>query len=91
MISGFLAAFTGLLAASRQYTVNNTMGKDMVLLTFAVAILGGASLTGGRGTILGMLGGVLLLGMVNNSLTLIGINVFLLYATYGVLQRTWLR
>jgi simple sugar transport system permease protein/ribose transport system permease protein len=32
-----------------------------------------------------MLGGALLLAMISNSLTLIGINVFLLYATYGIL------
>ncbi|MEW5722497.1 MAG: ABC transporter permease [Thermodesulfobacteriota bacterium] len=85
MISGVLAAVAGLLAAGRQDAINNTMGKDMVLLSFAGAILGGASLTGGQGTPLGMLGGALLLGMIDNSLTLIGINVFILYACYGLL------
>lgn len=85
LIAGMLAAVAGLLAAGRQDAINNTMGKDMVLLSFAGAILGGASLTGGRGTPMGMLGGALLLGMIDNSLTLIGINVFLLYACYGFL------
>lgn len=85
ILSGFLAALAGLLAAGRQDAINNTMGKDMVLLSFAGAILGGASLTGGRGTPIGMLGGALLLGTISNSLTLIGINVFLLYACYGLL------
>lgn len=85
ILSGLLAAVAGLLAAGRQDAINNTMGKDMVLLSFAGAILGGASLTGGRGTPIGMLGGSLLLGTISNSLTLIGINVFILYAVYGVL------
>ncbi len=85
MLSGALAAVAGLLAAGRQDAVNNTMGKDLVLFTFAGAILGGCSLGGGKGTALGMLGGALLLGMITNALTLIGINVFILYATYGVL------
>jgi ribose/xylose/arabinose/galactoside ABC-type transport system permease subunit len=85
ILSGLLAAVAGLLAAGRQDAINNTMGKDMVLLSFAGAILGGASLTGGRGTPIGMLGGALLLGTISNSLTLIGINVFILYAVYGVL------
>jgi ribose/xylose/arabinose/galactoside ABC-type transport system permease subunit len=85
MISGLLAAIAGLLAAGRQDAVNNTMGKDQVLFTFAGAILGGASLSGGKGTALGMLGGALLLGMITNALTLAGINVFILYATYGAL------
>lgn len=83
--SGVLAALAGLLAAGRQDAINNTMGKDMVLLSFAGAILGGCSLDGGRGTPLGMLGGALLLGMIDNSLTLMGVNVFLLYALYGVI------
>lgn len=85
VISGILAALAGLLAAGRQDAINNTMGKDMVLLSFAGAILGGCSLNGGRGTPLGMLGGALLLGMIDNSLTLIGVNVFLLYACYGLI------
>ncbi|MEW6264347.1 MAG: ABC transporter permease [Thermodesulfobacteriota bacterium] len=85
VLSGLLAALAGLVAAGRQDAINNTMGKDMVLLSFAGAILGGTSLTGGRGTPLGMLGGALLLGMIDNALTLIGINVFILYACYGVL------
>ena len=85
IIAGMLAAVAGLLAAGRQDAINNTMGKDMVLLSFAGAILGGCSLTGGRGTPIGMLGGALLLGMIDNSLTLIGINVFILYACYGLL------
>jgi ribose/xylose/arabinose/galactoside ABC-type transport system permease subunit len=83
--AGVLAAIAGLLAAGRQDAINNTMGKDMVLLSFAGAILGGCSLDGGRGTPLGMLGGALLLGMIDNSLTLIGVNVFLLYACYGII------
>jgi simple sugar transport system permease protein/ribose transport system permease protein len=85
VLSGLLASVAGLLAAGRQDAINNTMGKDMVLLSFAGAILGGSSLTGGRGTSMGMLGGALLLGTISNSLTLVGINVFLLYACYGVL------
>jgi simple sugar transport system permease protein/ribose transport system permease protein len=85
VLAGILAAVAGLMAAGRQDAINNTMGKDMVLLSFAGAILGGASLRGGRGTPLGMLGGALLLGMIDNSLTLIGINVFILYACYGLL------
>lgn len=85
LMSGILAALAGLLAAGRQDAVNNSMGKDMVMFTFAGAILGGCSLDGGKGTALGMLGGALLLGTISNALTLMGINVFILYAVYGFL------
>lgn len=85
VIAGFLAAVAGLLAAGRQNSVSNSMGEGMVLLAFAGAILGGASLEGGKGTPLGMLGGALLLGMISNSLNLLGVGVTLVYATQGAL------
>ncbi len=85
MIAGLLAAVAGLLAAGRQGSVSNSMGEGMVLLAFAGAILGGASLEGGKGTPLGMLGGALLLGMISNSLNLLGVGVTLVYATQGAL------
>lgn len=85
VIAGLLAAVAGLLAAGRQNSVSNTMGEGMVMLAFAGAILGGASLEGGKGTPLGMLGGALLLGMISNSLNLLGVGVTLVYATQGAL------
>lgn len=85
MLAGLLAAVAGLLAAGRQGSVSNSMGEGMVLLAFAGAILGGASLEGGKGTPLGMLGGALLLGMISNSLNLLGVGVTLVYATQGAL------
>lgn len=84
-LSGLLAAVAGLLAAGRQGSVSNSMGEGMVLLAFAGAILGGASLEGGKGTPIGMLGGALLLGMFSNSLNLLGVGVNLVYATQGAL------
>lgn len=85
VISGILAAVAGLLAAGRQGSISNSMGEGMVMLSFAGAILGGASLDGGKGTPLGMLGGAILLGMISNSLNLLGVNVSLVYATQGAL------
>ncbi|HOV79289.1 MAG TPA: ABC transporter permease [Bacillota bacterium] len=85
VIAGLLAAVAGLLAAGRQGSVSNSMGEGMVLLAFAGAILGGASLEGGKGTPMGMLGGALLLGMFSNSLNLLGVTVTLVYATQGAL------
>jgi simple sugar transport system permease protein/ribose transport system permease protein len=84
-IAGVLAAIAGLLTAGRQGSVSNTMGTNQVIFAFAGAILGGASLEGGKGTPLGMLGGALLLGMISNSLNLLGVGVTLVYATEGAL------
>jgi len=84
-LAGLLAAVAGLLAAGRQGSVSNSMGLNMVMLAFAGAILGGCSLDGGKGTPLGMLGGTILLGMISNSLNLLGVGVTLVYATEGAL------
>lgn len=85
MFAGVLAAIAGLIAAGRQEAVSNTMGKDLVMMSFAGAILGGGSFEGGKGKPIGMLGGALLLGMIDNALTLQGVYVSLVYATKGML------
>jgi simple sugar transport system permease protein/ribose transport system permease protein len=85
ILAGLLAAFAGLLTAGRQGSVSPSMGLNMVLLAFAGAILGGASLDGGKGSPIGFLGGALLLGMISNALNLRGVEVNLVYATQGLL------
>ncbi len=85
VLAGVLAAVAGLLAAGRQGSISNSMGEGMVLLSFAGALMGGASLQGGKGTPLGMLGGALLLGMFSNSLNLLGVGPSLIYASKGAL------
>ncbi|MDO4581758.1 MAG: ABC transporter permease [Bacillota bacterium] len=83
VLSGLLAGVAGLLAAGRAGSIANSMGDGMVMMSFAGAILGGASLSGGKGTPLGMLGGALLLQMISNSLTLLGVPINLVYAVKG--------
>ncbi len=83
IIAGLLAAVAGLIATGRQNAVSNGMGSGMVMMAFAGAILGGSSFNGGVGKPIGMLGGALLLGMIDNALTLRGVNVNLVYATKG--------
>jgi ribose/xylose/arabinose/galactoside ABC-type transport system permease subunit len=85
VMAGTLAAFAGLLTAGRQGSISPSMGVNMVLLSFAGAILGGASLDGGKGTPIGFLGGALLLGMFSNALNLRGVEVNLVYAMQGLL------
>lgn len=83
VIAGVLAAVGGLIAAGRQGSVSNALGEGMVLLAFAGALMGGASLQGGTGTPIGMLGGALLLGMFSNSLNMLGVGPSLIYALKG--------
>jgi simple sugar transport system permease protein/ribose transport system permease protein len=85
VLAGILAAVAGLLAVGRQTSVSNRIGDGMVLLAFAGAILGGTSITGGKGSAVGMLGGSIFLAAISNSLNLLQVNVFLVYATQGLL------
>lgn len=85
MLAGLLASVAGLITAGRQNAVSNNMGTNLVMMAFAGAILGGCSFNGGMGKPVGMLGGTLLLGMLDNALTLNGVDVNLVSATKGAL------
>jgi simple sugar transport system permease protein/ribose transport system permease protein len=61
------------------------MGNGSVMLAFAGALLGGTSMSGGKGSSFGMLGGALLLGMFSNALNLLGVTVTLVHAAQGAL------
>jgi simple sugar transport system permease protein/ribose transport system permease protein len=84
-LSGTIAALAGLLIVGRQGGVSNVMGQNMVMLSFAGAVLGGVSLQGGIGTSLGMFGGVLFLSVIDNCLVLLGIDVYVIYCIKGLL------
>lgn len=85
VISGLLASLGGLLIIGRMQAITNTVGEKLVMLTFAGAVLGGVGLTGGKGRISGVLGGVLLLSMIDNILTLRGVNPYIIYAAKGTI------
>ena len=77
VISGVLAALGGiLLSASRLSSVDPALGTGYELTAIAAAAVGGTSLAGGRGTVLGTVLGALLLGVLQNSLSLLKVNAF---------------
>jgi ribose/xylose/arabinose/galactoside ABC-type transport system permease subunit len=84
-ISGLIAAFCGLVFAGRLESIPITMGKGMIFEVFAAAVLGGVSLSGGKGSLIGALGGVLFLGIIGSMLTWFGVNAFLVEAIRGVI------
>ncbi len=69
-----LAALTGLLYLSRMGIGDPVVGDGLELQSITAVILGGTSLFGGRGGVVGTLGGVLLLGLTNNLLVVLKIN-----------------
>jgi D-xylose transport system permease protein len=73
VIAAVLAVLAGILDVSRSYSVSvNTGGGNTSLNAIAAAVIGGTSLFGGRGTIVGALLGAVVIGSVQNGLALLG-------------------
>ena len=75
-ISSTLAALSGVMSASRLYSANGQLGTGYELDAIAAVILGGTSFTGGVGTVIGTLYGALIIAVLNNGLTLLGLSFF---------------
>ena len=73
-INGLLAAFTGLLQVMRLGTSTGAVGDGLEFSAIAAVVIGGASLSGGRGTMLGSLIGVIFTTVISNGLVLMGVN-----------------
>jgi len=76
MFVSFTAGLTGFLEAGWLGGVTTNLGQGMELTVIAAAVIGGANLAGGSGTAFGAVIGALLIEVIRNSLTLIGINPF---------------
>lgn len=74
--SGFFAGVGGLLTAGRTNSGFPLAGTGAELEAIAAVIIGGASFFGGRGTVLGVFGGVLIMGLLRNGLNLQNVSVF---------------
>ena len=76
VVSGLLAALAGLILGSQLDAASSNAATGVELEVVAAIILGGASLSGGRGTIVGTILGVFILGVLQNGLTLLSISSF---------------
>ena len=83
-ICGLLTMLSGVLLASRMSSAQPTAGMGFEMLVIASVILGGVSLTGGVGTISGALIGMLILGVLQNMLTLMDVSSFWQDITRGI-------
>ena len=84
VVSGFLAGLAGVVLAMRLDSVQPTAGVSYELDTIAAVVIGGTSLTGGRGGIVGTIIGVLIIGVLRNGLNLLSVSPFLLAVVIGI-------
>jgi len=84
IISGILSALGGLLFTGFLGAATPTLGESSLFPAFAAAVIGGISLFGGRGKVIGALGGVLLLGTVEAGLVQLRVDPNLIRTTTGL-------
>ena len=80
-----LASISGIILASRLNGANPNLGKMLELDVIASVAIGGTSFTGGYGRITGSIIGAFVIGVLNNGMSLLGINTFYQYIVKGLI------
>ncbi|HTN61260.1 MAG TPA: ABC transporter permease, partial [Devosia sp.] len=85
VVTGLLVGLAGLVLASLMNTGQPTAGRGFELTVIAAVILGGTSLAGGRGTLIGTLLGVLILKVIDNGIIILRLDQNLQMVVPGVI------
>lgn len=88
VFAGFTAAVAGLVLASRVKNLDPTAGIGYEFMALTAVVLGGTKLTGGQGNVLNTLAGVLILGLISNSMTLLNLSYNLQLLVRGLILLT---
>lgn len=85
VMSGILSAVGALGLTSRTQSGNVTLGDQLLFDVMTICVLGGTSLTGGRGRIAGIVVGALFLQVISNIMVLMGINTYWQWVVKGII------
>jgi ribose transport system permease protein len=85
VIGGLLTGLAGMILMARLSSAQPASGEMFELDAIAAVVLGGTSLSGGRGTVWGTLIGALIIGILNNSLNLLGVSSFYQLVAKGMI------
>ncbi len=86
VLMGLTVAIATIIEASRMNSINSaSSGNGYELNAIAMAVVGGIAMEGGKGHMIGVLFGVIILGVINNILTIVGMNVYLVNAVKGAI------
>ena len=83
--SGLMAGLAGITIASRLYSGTCTSGESAEMDAIAAVVVGGTSMSGGRGSLVGAFLGMLIIGVMNNILNTVGVPTFLCDAVKGLI------
>jgi L-arabinose transport system permease protein len=84
-MQGMIAAFAGIILASRMTSGQPATAQGLELQVISACVLGGVSLSGGAGTMSGVIVGVLIMGTVQNAMNLLNIPPFYQYVASGMI------
>lgn len=96
MLTALMAGFAGIISSIRTAAANPNSGTGYELEVIAMVVIGGTQLSGGRGTILGTVIGVLILRVMRNGIVLVGVpglayNIFVGAIILGMMAlHSWL-
>jgi len=85
ILSGMLAGFTGWLIAARTNGATPTSANGFLFETLAAVIIGGVSMTGGVGSLTGVIGGVILMSSIHSAINILAISPFVTEVVRGSL------
>ncbi|QJU55076.1 ABC transporter permease [Herbiconiux sp. KACC 21604] len=85
MLSGGLAAFAGIVIVGYYQQASATMGASYLLSSVAAVVVGGASIFGGRGSVVGTVGGALVLAQVSTLVAVLNLGANIQQLIYGVI------
>ncbi|MDR1520935.1 MAG: ABC transporter permease [Planctomycetota bacterium] len=84
-LSGLFSGLAGTYLSAWMFAGDPLVGEPYVMNSIAVAVIGGTSLMGGRGGVVGVIGGAYIFYLINNILNLLGINAFYQYVAKGAI------
>ncbi|MDQ0736869.1 ABC transporter permease [Arthrobacter agilis] len=85
VLSGVLAAFAGVVIVGYYQQASATMGASYLLSSVAAVVVGGASIFGGRGSVVGTVGGALVLAQVSTLVAVLNLGANIQQLIYGVI------
>lgn len=86
LMLGIAIGIATMIETSRMNAINSTSsGQSYDLNTIAMTVVGGVAMEGGKGKMVNVLFGIFVLGIINNILTIIGMNVYLVSAVKGAI------